>query len=111
MFANEVKISILFIYPLIFLLGLAGNTMVIIVVLKHRKMRNATNYLVMSLAVADLLFIVLCVPYTTAAYTLHGYAFGDSEFMCKVPNYMIFVTCLCSVYTLVLSKSNYFSAY
>lgn len=103
--ALELQIVINSMYPLIFLLGLLGNTMVIVVVLKNAKMRNATNYLVMALAIADLLFIVLCVPYTLAAYTFDGYAFGDSKFMCKIPNYMIFVTCLCSVYTLVLSKS------
>jgi allatostatin receptor len=39
-------------------------------------MRNTTNVLILNLAVADLLFIVFCVPFTATDYALNYWPFG-----------------------------------
>jgi len=50
---------------------------------------------------ADLLFITLCVPATAADYAFTSvWQFG--EFWCKLVQYLIVVTALVSIYTLVL---------
>ncbi|XP_070183833.1 allatostatin-A receptor-like [Littorina saxatilis] len=63
-------------------------------------MRNTTNILILSLAVADLLFIVFCVPFTAASYAMPVWPFGDV--WCRVVQYLIYVSAYGSVYTLVL---------
>lgn len=46
----------------IFILGLVGNIMVILVVIKVRDMRTTTNYFLVNLSVADLLVLLICQP-------------------------------------------------
>jgi len=73
---------------------------VVLVVAANQQMRSTTNLLIINLAVADLLFIVFCVPFTATDYALPCWPFGDT--WCKVVQYLIVVTSMASVYTLVL---------
>ena len=95
-----VRIIVPTIFGVIVLLGLLGNLLVILVVVSDKHMRNTTNILILSLAVADLLFIVFCVPFTATMYALPIWPFG--ELWCKVVQYLMFVCAYASVYTLVL---------
>ena len=88
------------VFSVIFLLGLLGNTLVILVVAFDKNMRNTTNILILMLAVADLLFIVFCVPFTAASFATTVWPFGNV--WCKVVQYLIYVCAYASVYTLVL---------
>ena len=81
-------------------LGSLGNVLVIIVVYSNKQMRNSTNILILSLALADLFFIVICVPFTAISMTVPVWPFGDV--FCKVYQYTANVTCYASVYMLVL---------
>lgn len=47
-------------YTLIILFGVMGNTLVIIIVMKFRDMKNATNLLLTNLSVADVFFLIFC---------------------------------------------------
>ncbi|KAK2185558.1 hypothetical protein NP493_228g03006 [Ridgeia piscesae] len=87
-------------FGLIAVLGFFGNLFVIIVVLSNRLMRNTTNILIINLAVADLLFIVMCVPFTAVSYAITVWPFGSV--FCKVYQYALNVSAYASVYTLVL---------
>ena len=40
------------------------------------QMKNTTNMLILNLAVADLLFILICVPFTASDYVLMYWPFG-----------------------------------
>ena len=51
----------------------------IAVVVTNQQMRNTTNVLILSLALADLLFIVLCVPFTGVDYALSTTQGGDDS--------------------------------
>jgi len=53
-----------------------------------------------SLAAADVLFVVFCVPFTAARYAMSTWPFGYA--WCKIYQYIINVTAYASVYTLVL---------
>ncbi|KAH3862659.1 allatostatin-A receptor-like [Dreissena polymorpha] len=99
-FEAYVRIIIPIIFGLIVLLGLIGNSLVIFVILKNQQMRSTTNILILNLAIADLCFIIFCVPFTGTAYVLTIWPFGTA--WCKIVQYVIYVCAYASVYTLVL---------
>ena len=99
-FMKYIKIIVPIIFGIIFVLGLAGNILVISVIVINQQMRSTTNILIFSLALADLCFIIFCVPFTAAAYVIPLYPFG--EVWCKIYQYLIYVCAYASVYTLVV---------
>ena len=50
------------VYGLIGITGIIGNTLVIFAIAKVQRMRSITNLFLLSLASADLLLVVVCVP-------------------------------------------------
>lgn len=87
-------------FGLIGVLGLLGNSLVVIVVAANPGMRSTTNILIINLAIADLLFVLFCIPFTATDFVMPYWPFGDT--WCKVVQYLIIVTACASVYTLVL---------
>lgn len=64
---HETKILVGFvlfvpIYILTFLTGLIGNSLVIFSICTVKSLNNITNIFLISLATADLLLIIICVP-------------------------------------------------
>ncbi|XP_062601370.1 allatostatin-A receptor-like isoform X4 [Saccostrea cucullata] len=100
LFESLVRIIIPTIFGLIVFLGLVGNLLVIIVVYSYKQMQNTTNILIVSLAFADLFFIIFCVPFTATLYAMPTWPFGD--IWCKIVNYLMYVCAYASVWTLVL---------
>lgn len=95
-------------FGIIVVVGLFGNALVVIVVAANKQMRNTTNLLIINLAMADLLFIIFCVPFTATDYALPFWPFGD--IWCKIVQYLVIVTAYASVYTLVLMSLDRFLA-
>ncbi|XP_067216592.1 allatostatin-A receptor-like isoform X3 [Linepithema humile] len=87
-------------FGMIGILGLAGNSLVVVVVAANAGMRSTTNILIINLAVADLLFVIFCIPFTATDFVLPYWPFGNV--WCKIVQYLIIVTAYASVYTLVL---------
>lgn len=56
-------------YIIVVLVGICGNSLVIEVVRKKRYMRTTMNFLLVNLAVADLLILLWCLPGTILSYT------------------------------------------
>ncbi|NXA46311.1 NMUR2 protein, partial [Nothocercus julius] len=50
------------VYSLIFIVGVVGNFLVCLVIIKHRNMKTPTNYYLFSLAVSDLLVLLFGMP-------------------------------------------------
>ncbi|XP_056373874.1 kiSS-1 receptor isoform X1 [Hyla sarda] len=73
-------------FAMLMVVGLAGNSLVIYVISKHKQMRTVTNFYIANLATTDIIFLVCCVPITASLYSLPGWIFG--EFMCKFVNYI-----------------------
>lgn len=103
-----VSMVVIFLFSIIVIVGLIGNSMVVIVVAFNQQMRSTTNLLIINLAIADLLFIIFCVPFTATDYVLPYWPFGD--LWCKCVQYLIVVTAYASVYTLVLMSLDRFLA-
>ncbi|XP_005091525.1 neuropeptide FF receptor 2-like [Aplysia californica] len=51
-------------YGLIFLIGVVGNVMVVLVVIITPRMHSVTNLFISNLALADILVAVFCIPMT-----------------------------------------------
>ncbi|VDI71296.1 allatostatin receptor [Mytilus galloprovincialis] len=88
------------IYGLTIPVGCLGNLLVIIAVCSQRQKRNTTDILIVNLAVVDILFIMVYVPYLVTTYFKGSWVLGD--FVCKLSNYILYVSATISVYTLVM---------
>ena len=59
-------------YGLVFCIGLVGNLLVAFAVLRTKNLRRCvTNVFLVNLAVADLLVILACVPFTLVAHLIY----------------------------------------
>ncbi|KAL2090310.1 hypothetical protein ACEWY4_014998 [Coilia grayii] len=90
--------------PLVFVIfmvfGVFGNSLVLYVIHKRKKMRTATNVYIASLAVTDIIFLVCCVPFTATLYLLPSWVFGN--FMCKLVSYIQQVSAQATCITLTV---------
>ncbi|XP_052009083.1 galanin receptor type 1b [Xyrauchen texanus] len=89
------------IFGCIFFLGIIGNTLVIVVIgkIKSRRSRSTTNIFILNLSIADLCFLLFCVPFQATIYSLPEWVFG--AFLCKFVHYFVMVSMLVSIFTLV----------
>lgn len=107
-FLDTIKPMVIICFSLIGITGFLGNTLVIFVVLMNPQMRSTTNMLIINLAIADLLFVIFCVPFTAIDYVAHEWPLGNA--WCKIDQYLIIVTAMASIYTLVLMSLDRFLA-
>ncbi|XP_044059432.1 galanin receptor type 1b [Siniperca chuatsi] len=104
------------VFGLIFVVGVVGNSLVMVVIGKvwysggggvgeggggrgARRAGSPTNIFIMNLSVADLSFLVFCVPFHATIYSLPEWVFG--AFLCKFGHYFSNVSMLVSIFTLV----------
>ena len=64
--------------------------MVIYVAIRKKSYRNVTNCHVINLAIADLLFLTLSIPYTIYLGMRDSYPFGDIG--CLIYTYLAYVS-------------------
>ncbi|CAD6193068.1 unnamed protein product [Caenorhabditis auriculariae] len=98
-FERKIGIIIPSIFAVIILVGVVGNLLVVIVALS-RQMRNSTNTLIIGLAVSDLMFLLLCIPFTAVDYATPTWIFP--EWTCSMINFFQHTSAYCSVWTLAL---------
>lgn len=85
-------------YGLAFVVGLTGNLLVVIALISDRKSRNVTSTFMISLAMADLVFILVCVPYEAANKFFSYWAGGLA--LCKLVGFVEMLSALTSVLNL-----------
>ncbi|EAA08917.3 AGAP003631-PA [Anopheles gambiae str. PEST] len=94
------------VFALIFIVGIVGNGTLVVIFLRHRAMRNIPNTYIFSLALADLLVILICVPLASLIYTLESWPWGDA--LCRVSEFAEEISIGVSVFTLTaLSADRY----
>lgn len=86
------------VYGLAFLVGIVGNLLVVFAVLADRKSRNVTTTFLVSLAIADLLFLLVCVPYVTSRYFISHWSVGRA--FCKVAGFVEMLSAVSSIINL-----------
>lgn len=73
-------------YGTLALTAIASNMIVCYIVLSNQRMRTATNYFIVNLAVGDILMALLCIPFTFPANLIFQYwPFGLS--LCVIVSY------------------------
>ncbi|KAK9526532.1 hypothetical protein VZT92_015226 [Zoarces viviparus] len=90
----------LLMFALIFILGVLGNTMVITVLARSKpgQPTSTTNIFILNLSVADLSYLLFCVPFQSTIYMLPTWVLG--AFICKFIHYFFTVSMLVSIFTL-----------
>uniref|UniRef100_A0A8C6KLB9 G-protein coupled receptors family 1 profile domain-containing protein n=1 Tax=Nothobranchius furzeri TaxID=105023 RepID=A0A8C6KLB9_NOTFU len=100
---NHSRLNIPVLFGMIFVVGVVGNSLVLVVIgsLKHRggeRVLSPTNIFIVNLSLADLSFLLLCVPVHATIYSLPEWVFG--AFLCKFGHYFYTVSMLVSIFTL-----------
>ncbi|XP_015432297.1 PREDICTED: neuropeptide CCHamide-1 receptor-like [Dufourea novaeangliae] len=96
------------VFLLILLIGLTGNGVLALTILRHSNMRNVPNIYVFSLALGDLLVIMTSVPFTFTVYILDSWPFG--LVLCKVSESVKDISVGVSVFTLTALSADRFFA-
>ncbi|XP_054268779.1 QRFP-like peptide receptor [Macrosteles quadrilineatus] len=96
------------VYTLSLLLGVTGNILIVFTTCRYRRMKSPTNVFLASLATADLLLIIICIPVKLAK--LFSYTWTMGFFLCKMVHYLQTVVAVCSVLTLMaISIERYYA--
>ena len=96
----EVVVLLSLLFILIGMVGLLGNSLVIMVILLDRKMRQSvTNILIMNLAVADLLIMLFGIPEIVQFMINRGWLLGGS--LCRFNRFVLVVSLYVSILSLV----------
>ncbi|GFO40713.1 class a rhodopsin G-protein coupled receptor gprals [Plakobranchus ocellatus] len=92
-------VPIIVVYGLAILVGLVGNALVIFAMVGDRRYRSVTASFMVSLAVADLLFVLVCVPYESARYFIGHWSSGSA--FCKLSGLVEMLSAMASVLNLI----------
>ncbi|CAL8241596.1 unnamed protein product [Merluccius merluccius] len=95
-------------YSLIFLLSVLGNSLIIAVLVRNRRMRTVTNLFLLSLAVSDLMVALVCIPFTLIPNLMRNFIFGAG--MCKLVMYFMGVSVSVSTFNLMAISMERYSA-
>ncbi|XP_029310536.1 cholecystokinin receptor type A [Cottoperca gobio] len=95
-------------YSLIFLLSVLGNSLIICVLVRNRRMRTVTNLFLLSLSISDLMVSLFCIPFTLIPNLMRDFIFGTS--ICKLVMYFMGVSVSVSTFNLVAISLERYSA-
>lgn len=107
--SSEFKIVKLFLYAIIFLISVIGNTLVCIVIARIRRMRTVTNCFILNLAVADLAITCICIPFDIPVQE-NNYKWPYGALLCKILYPLQTIAMLASIFTLMAVGLNRFLA-
>ncbi|XP_042553627.1 neuromedin-U receptor 2 [Dipodomys spectabilis] len=89
------------VYSLIFLVGMVGNLLVCLVIVRHQTMKTPTNYYLFSLAISDLLVLLLGMPLET--YEMwHNYPFLFGPLGCYFKTALFETVCFASILSVTM---------
>lgn len=95
---NPMFFNIIITHSVAFLFGLVGNVVVVVVMVGDKKYRNATNLFLVSLAVADLLLLLVTAPLETLQYFVMQWDAGAA--VCKSAMFAMILSAVASVLNL-----------
>ncbi|CAF1000904.1 unnamed protein product [Adineta steineri] len=88
-----------FAYGIISLLAVIGNSSIIYIVIRNRRMHSVTNYFICNLALSDCLVACFAVPFQFQAAALQKWILP--HFLCKLAPFVQILSVDVSIYTLV----------
>ncbi|XP_032805654.1 neuropeptide Y receptor type 1-like [Petromyzon marinus] len=87
-------------YCVLIALGLLGNSLLVLVILRHSELHNVTNILIVNLAFSDMLVGLVCLPLTIAYTLMDHWIFGEA--LCKGSPFLQCSAVSVSIFSLVL---------
>ena len=106
------KIGMTFAFCLIFLVSLAGNTVIGIIVYKTKTMRKPINFLIVNMAMSDLLFPIFRIPWDIQLLYINSWLIGGplGQALCKLVYILGDVSGAVSIQSLVFIAVDRFGA-
>ena len=106
------RIGISFYYYLSFVVALIGNIIIGIIVYRTRSMRKPINFFIVNMAMSDLLFPIVCFPYLVIEINFGNWSLRGpvGQALCKLHDFLVFVSALVSTQSLVLIAVDRFGA-
>ena len=106
------KIGLTFAYSLIVLVSLAGNTVIGIIVYKMKTMRKPINFLIVNMAISDLMLPIFVIPPEIQMLYIDSWLIGGplGQALCKLVDFLISVSNAVSIQSLVLIAVDRFGA-
>ena len=110
--ATAKNIGTTFAYCLIFVVALVGNTFIGIVVYKTKTMRKPINFLIVNMAMSDLLVPIFLIPWDIQVLYINSWLIGGplSQALFKLVSFLASVSILVSIQSLVLIAVDRFGA-
>ena len=98
------KISKTFAYCLVFLVSLAGNTVIGIIVYKTKTMRKPINFFIVNMAMSDLVVPIFLIPREIQLLYIDSWLIDGplGQALCKLVDFLISVSLAVSIQSLVL---------
>ncbi|XP_043918151.1 neuropeptide Y receptor type 5 [Protopterus annectens] len=96
---EEVQYALIGLYTFVSLLGLLGNVLVLVVLVRKWKQKTMMNFLVGNLAFSDILVVLFCSPSTLTYVLLDQWIFG--ELMCHIVPFIQCVSVMVSTLMLM----------
>ncbi|XP_075047400.1 C-X-C chemokine receptor type 5 [Mixophyes fleayi] len=89
---NFRRILIPILYSVVFVVGMGGNSLVLFILMRHRRLRSTTDFFLVHLAIADLLMLIT-FPFAVSEAVV-GWIFGS--FLCKTVGFISRLNFYCS---------------
>ncbi|XP_042522037.1 C-C chemokine receptor type 1-like [Dipodomys spectabilis] len=86
-------------YSLVFIIGLVGNVLVVLVLMQYRRLRSMTSIYLLNLAISDLLFL-FTLPFWIHYKRKDDWVFGDA--MCKLLSMLYYVGLYSEIFFIIL---------
>lgn len=107
---SYIRTTAMFFCIIIMLLGVVGNVMVPIVIVKTKDMRNSTNIFLTNLSIADLLVLLVCTPTVLVEVNTRPETWVLGHEMCKAVPFVELTVAHASVLTiLAISFERYYA--
>ena len=111
-FPTASKTVAIFAYCLIFVISLAGNFSIGIIVYKTKTMRKPINFLIVNMAMSDLLFLIFLIPRKLLEFYVCFWLISGplGQALCKLVFFVRYVSLTVSIQSLVLIAVDRFGA-
>ena len=89
---------------LIFVVSLVGNSLIVIIVFKTPTLRKPMNFMIVNMAISDLLFTIFLFPLSLVEMQADSWLIGDSllQTLCKTSFFLLIVSATVSIQSLIL---------
>ncbi|XP_033890844.3 neuropeptide Y receptor type 5-like [Acipenser ruthenus] len=96
---DDIRYFVIGVYTFVSLLGLLGNVLILMALIRKWKEKTVMNFLVGNLAFSDILVVLFCSPFTLTCVLLDHWIFGD--IMCHIVPFLQCVSVMVSTLMLM----------